>query len=214
MRVENIVCGRALEWCSGSTLMPAPAFLSVAAGCTMKPGVPDHPATATVARRCIVPVRQLKEFLDNNNVKYVSITHSTAYTAQEIAALTHTKGRDLAKTVIVELDGAMAMAVLPASFQIDLDQLKQRAGANNIRLPGETIFRNRFPGCETGAMPPFGNLFDMPVFVDESLTREKEIAFSAGSHNEVIRMSYEDFARLVIPKVLRFSAGKAITHAA
>jgi len=159
-----------------------------------------------------VPLKQLKEFLDNNNVKYVAITHSTAYTAQEIAALTHTKGRDLAKTVIVKLDDALAMAVLPASFHIDLPQLKEGAGATSVGLAGEADFRSRFPGCETGAMPPFGNLFNMPVFVDERLVKEKEIAFSAGSHNEVIRMSYEDFDHLVKPKVLRFVAGKA--HAA
>ena len=161
-----------------------------------------------------MPVKQLKEFLDQNNVKYVSITHSTAYTAQEIAALTHTKGRDLAKTVIVKLDDALAMAVLPAPLQIDLQQLKKGAGAHDIELVGEAIFRSRFPGCETGAMPPFGNLFNMPVFVDESLTREKEIAFSAGSHNEVIRLSYADFARLVTPKVTRFAQARAGAHAA
>lgn len=164
------------------------------------------------ARRFIVPVKQLKEFLDNNNVKYVSVTHSTAYTAQEIAALTHTKGRDLAKTVIVKLDDRLAMAVLPASFHIDLERLKEGAGARNAALAGEGDFRSRFPGCETGAMPPFGNLFEMPVFVDESLVKEPEIAFSAGSHNEVIRLSYADFNRLVQPKVIRFVAGRA--HAA
>src|SRR5438128_1127194 len=144
-----------------------------------------------------MPVKQLKEFLDSNNIKYVAITHSTAYTAQEIAALTHTKGRDLAKTVIVKLDDQLAMAVLPASFHIDLHRLQEGAGAKTVGLAGEADFRARFPGCETGAMPPFGNLFDMPVFVDESLIKEKEIAFSAGSHNEVIRLSYEDFDRLV-----------------
>jgi len=161
-----------------------------------------------------VPVNQLKEFLDANNVKYVSITHSTAYTAQEIAALTHTKGRDLAKTVIVKLDDALAMAVLPASFRIDMQRLREGAGATDIGLPGEAAFRARFPGCETGAMPPFGNLFDMPVYVDESLTKDKEIAFSAGSHNEVIRLSFEDFARLVKPKVLKFTLAKVDVHAA
>ena len=159
-----------------------------------------------------MPVKQLKEFLDSNSIKYVAITHSTAYTAQEIAALTHTKGRDLAKTVIVKLDDQLAMAVLPASFHIDLRRLQEGAGAKTAGLAGEADFRARFPGCETGAMPPFGNLFDMPVFVDESLVKEKEIAFSAGSHNEVIRLTYEDFDRLVKPKVLRFVAGKA--HAA
>jgi len=151
-----------------------------------------------------VPVKQLKEFLDSNNVKYVSITHSTAYTAQEIAALTHTKGRDMAKTVIVKLGDSLAMAVLPASFRADLEHLKEGIGVETISLATESEFRARFPGCETGAMPPFGNLYGMPVFVDESLTKEKEIAFNAGSHNELMRLAYADFQRLVQPMVLEF----------
>jgi Ala-tRNA(Pro) deacylase len=151
-----------------------------------------------------VPVKQLKEFLDNNNVRYVSITHSTAYTAQEIAALTHTKGRELAKTVIVKVDEKLAMAVLPASFHIDLNMLKEGIGAGKVTLATEMEFRTRFPGCETGAMPPFGNLYDMPVYADERLTKDSEIAFNAGSHNEIIRLAYEDFNRLVKPKVLKF----------
>jgi len=159
-----------------------------------------------------VPVKQLKEFLDSNNVKYVSVTHSTAYTAQEIAALTHTKGRDMAKTVIVKLGDSLAMAVLPASFRADLEHLKEGIGVETISLATESEFRARFPGCETGAMPPFGNLYGMPVFVDESLTKEKEIAFNAGSHNELIRLAYGDFERLVQPKVLPFHRGAA--HAA
>ena len=159
-----------------------------------------------------MPVKQLKEFLDSNNVKYVSVTHSTAYTAQEIAALTHTKGRDMAKTVIVKLGDSLAMAVLPASFRADLEHLKEGIGVETISLATESEFRARFPGCETGAMPPFGNLYGMPVFVDESLTKEKEIAFNAGSHNELIRLAYGDFERLVQPKVLPFHRGAA--HAA
>lgn len=161
-----------------------------------------------------MPVRQVREFLDSNNIKYASITHSAAYTAQEIAALTHTKGRDLAKTVIVKLDGAMAMAVLPASYQIDLTLLKVETGASTIGLATETEFRTRFPGCETGAMPPFGNLYEMPVYVDDSLRYEKVIAFNAGSHNELIRMAYDDFERLVKPKMLHFAAGRARAHEA
>jgi Ala-tRNA(Pro) deacylase len=161
-----------------------------------------------------VPVAKLREFLDNNKVRYVTITHSTAYTAQEIAALTHTKGRDLAKTVIVNIDGGLAMAVLPATHHADLNTLKEATRSNDVRLATEQEFRARFPGCETGAMPPFGNLFGMQVFVDGSLTMEKEIAFSAGSHNDSIRMDYEDFARLVRPKVLKFLAGRAGSHAA
>jgi Ala-tRNA(Pro) deacylase len=156
-----------------------------------------------------MPAAQLREFLDSHNVKYITITHSTAYTTQEIAAMVHIKGRDLAKTVIVRLDGQMAMAVLPASLQVDLSALKAVAGAKHVALASEADFRGTFPGCETGAMPPFGNLYGIPVFVEESLTQDKEIAFNAGTHNELIRLAYEDFARLVQPKVMRFSSARA-----
>jgi Ala-tRNA(Pro) deacylase len=161
-----------------------------------------------------VPRKELKEFLDNNNIKYVTVTHSIAYTAQEVAALTHTKGKDFAKTVMVTLDGMLAMAVVPASYQVDMSRLKEGAGANTVALAPESEFRERFPGCETGAMSPFGNLFDIPVFVDESLAKDLEIAFNAGSHNELIRLSYEDFERLVKPKVLKFAARMAGAHTA
>jgi Ala-tRNA(Pro) deacylase len=157
-----------------------------------------------------MPAKKLKEFLDSHNVKYQSIIHSTAYTAQEIAALVHIKGQELAKTVIAKVDDKMAMAVLPASRQVDLSSLRAAAGARSVVLAIEAEFRGRFPECETGAMPPFGNLFGMTVFADESLTRDKEIAFNAGTHNELIRLSYTDFARLVEPKVAKFSiAAKA-----
>src|SRR5207237_8198256 len=109
------------------------------------------------------------------------------------------------QTVIVMLDGTLAMAVVPASYQVDMSRLKEGARANTIALASESEFRTRFPGCETGTMSPFGNLFDMAVFVDENLTKDLEIAFNAGSHNELIRLSYEDFERLVKPKVLKFA---------
>jgi Ala-tRNA(Pro) deacylase len=156
-----------------------------------------------------MPARKLKEFLDAHNVKYVTITHSTAYTAQEIASTVHIKGRELAKTVIVKIDEQMAMVVLPASDYVDLSALKAAAGAKTVVLATEAEFRGKFPECETGAMPPFGNLYEMPVLVERSLTRDKEIAFNAGTHNELIRLSYEDFARLVEPKVIRFASAKA-----
>lgn len=155
-----------------------------------------------------MPAKQLKEFLDSHRVKYVTMTHSTAYTAQEIASLAHIMGEEFAKTVIVRIDGAMVMAVLPASYQVDLPLLKAAAKGKKIALASETDFRDRFPECETGAMPPFGQLYGMPVFVDESLTREKEIAFNAGTHHELIRLSYEDFAKLVQPKVAKFSTAE------
>jgi Ala-tRNA(Pro) deacylase len=152
-----------------------------------------------------MPAKQLKEFLDSHKVKYVTVTHSTAYTAQEIASLAHVRGDEFAKTVIAKIDGAMVMAVLPALYHVDLPLLKATAKGKKIALANETDFRDRFPGCETGAMPPFGQLYGMPVFVDERLTRHKEIAFNAGTHHELIRLSYEDFAKLVQPKVAQFS---------
>jgi Ala-tRNA(Pro) deacylase len=156
-----------------------------------------------------VPATKIKEFLDNNHVRYSTLSHSVAYTAQEIASLAHIPGKELAKTVMVKLDGKLAMAVLPASNQVDLEALKKAAGAKEVRLSTETEFKYQFPDCEPGAMPPFGNLYDMPVFVDEALTRDKEIAFNAGTHRELIRLTFEDFNRLVQPKTARFAAEKA-----
>jgi len=155
-----------------------------------------------------MPVEKLKQYLDQNQVKYVCVTHSPAFTAQEIAASAHIPGKELAKTVMVELDGRMAMAVLPASYQVDLPALCSLAGAGQIALPAEDRFKSLFPDCEPGAMPPFGNLYDMAVFTTESLAEDEEIAFNAGSHTELVRLAYADFARLVEPKVGRFSTRK------
>jgi Ala-tRNA(Pro) deacylase len=153
-----------------------------------------------------MPLQKLREFLDQNSVKYVSVSHSPAYTAQEIAASAHIPGQELAKTVMVKLDGEMAMAVLPASFKVDLEQLRSAAGATEVALATEDEFRGLFPGCEPGAMPPFGNLWNMSVFACETLAEDDEIAFNAGSHTELVKLAFADFARLVNPKVTRFSA--------
>jgi Ala-tRNA(Pro) deacylase len=152
-----------------------------------------------------MPARKLKEFLQKENVKYVSILHSTAYTAQEVAASAHVTGKELAKTVIVELDGKMAMAVLPANRKIVLQDLREVTGSDQVKFATEEEFRLKLPECETGAMPPFGNLYGMDVYLAESLTANDQIAFNAGSHSEVIRMSFIDFERLVKPKVVSFT---------
>jgi Ala-tRNA(Pro) deacylase len=149
-----------------------------------------------------MPVNELKSFLDSRKTKYVTISHSLAYTAQEIAASAHIHGRDLAKTVIVTIDGEMAMAVLPASRKLDLKRLQKAAGARKVELAEEKEFQDRFPGCALGAMPPFGNLYDMPVYMDESLTEDERIAFNACSHTELIQMEYGDFQNLVKPKIV------------
>jgi Ala-tRNA(Pro) deacylase len=152
-----------------------------------------------------MPVKKLKEFLDREKIKYVSIVHSTAYTAQEVAASAHITGKELAKTIIVELDGEMAMAVLAANRKIVLQDLREVTGSDQVKFASEEAFQEKFPDCETGAMPPFGNLYGMEVFVAESLTENVEIAFNAGSHTEVIRLSFKDFERLVKPKVVSFT---------
>jgi Ala-tRNA(Pro) deacylase len=152
-----------------------------------------------------MPINKLREFLDAHEVKYVAIKHSLAYTAQEIAASAHIPGRELAKTVIVKVDGKMAMAVLPSSYRVDLEALKRATGAKTVELATEGEFKDLFPECHAGAMPPFGNLYGMDVYVAESLREDEEIAFNACSHTELIRMSYKDYERLVKPKILRFS---------
>ena len=160
-----------------------------------------------------MPLSKLREFLDQNNIKYLVISHSVAYTAQGIAALTHIPGKELAKTVMVMVDGRLAMAVVPASSRVDLFKLKRYLGVEMVELATETEFRDRFPDCETGAMPPFGNLYGMDVFADESLALDKEIFFNAGSHRELVRMKYPDFRDLVKPALLPLAVANARPYA-
>jgi len=152
-----------------------------------------------------MPAKMLKEFLNRHHTKYISIQHSPAYTAQEVAALAHVSGRDMAKTVIVKIEGQMAMVVLPATRKVVLSDLREKLGIEHATLATEEEFKTRFPDCEPGAMPPFGNLYGMDVFVAPSLAAEETIAFNAGTHTEVIQMAYADFDRLVQPKVVCFT---------
>lgn len=152
-----------------------------------------------------MPAQIIKEFLDQNKIKYLSIKHSKAYTAQEIAAAAHIDGRKIAKTVVLKVDGKLIFAILPATYKVDFDLLKEVLGSKNVRLANEQEFKDKCPGCEVGAMPPLGNLFNIETYVAASLVEEEEIAFNAGSHTELIRMNYTDFEKLVKPKVLRFA---------
>ncbi len=151
-----------------------------------------------------MPAKKLKEFLDNKGAKYVLISHAPAFTAQEIAAEAHIPGKELAKTVMVKVDGKITMAVLPASHVVDFDMLKKAAGASEVKLAAEDEFKDLFPGCELGATPPFGNLYDVPVYVDRALAEDEEIAFNAGSLKELFKMAYGDFENLVKPRVADF----------
>ena len=156
-----------------------------------------------------MPSTMLKDFLDRNGVRYVSISHSKAYTANEVAASVHVPGKEMAKTVMVKVDGKMAMAVLPASLRVSFEQLREAIGASEVSLAGEGEFRTLFPDCEVGAMPPFGNLYGLEVYVADALAEDEQIAFNAGSHTEIIQMRYADFERLALPHVMTFAAQRA-----
>lgn len=165
-------------------------------------------------------LKRLRDCLDNHNVKYTVISHSPAFTAQEIAATVHISGKEVAKTVIVDADGQKKMIVLPASHMIDFRLLREHLGAKKAVLATETEFQGLFPECEVGAMPPFGTLFGLEVIASRALSDDDEIAFNAGTHRELVRMSYIDFERTVGPKVVDFtvkkrsaSEGEAADHA-
>lgn len=149
-----------------------------------------------------MPINRLKKVLDRNKIKYVTLSHSPAYTAQEIAETAHISGKEMAKTVILKLDGTFAMAVLPASHQIDFELLQEAFSATRVELASEEEFSDLFPNCEVGAMPPFGNLYGMHVYVAPELAEDEYIAFNAGTHTELIRMKYVDFEDLAQPQEL------------
>ncbi len=149
---------------------------------------------------------KLEKYFRENGVKYTAVTHPTAYTAQEVAAAEHVQGRQFAKVAMVNADGKMVMLVLPASHRIDFPKLKAALQAKDARLAKENEFENLFPDCDTGAMPPFGNFYNVPVYVDTALTSDPEIVFNAGTHRDTLRVQYADYARLAQPKVIEFAA--------
>lgn len=149
-----------------------------------------------------MPVARITKFLDEHDCHYEIVNHKPVYTAQEAAAESHVAGRHFAKVVMVKVDDRLALAVVPATRQVDLDRLAQSLGAKSAELATEEEFEAQFPQCETGAMPPFGNLFGMETFVSPQLTQAEEIAFNAGTHSEAMRLRYADFERLVEPVVV------------
>ena len=148
--------------------------------------------------------RKLKEYLDGQNVHYEVLTHQEAFTASETAQTLHVPGKELAKVIMVKVENRYVMLVMPSTWKVDLKRLKEVFQANQVRLATEEEFKELFPDCEVGAMPPFGNLYGLEEYVDRSLTEDEEIVFQAGTHREAIRMRYQDFATLVSPTVEEF----------
>lgn len=138
---------------------------------------------------------RLKSFLDENKIGYALMPHSPTYTAQGAATTLHVSGKEIAKTVVLRAEQEVVLAVLPASHHVNLEKLGRLVG-KPVRLASEQEFSNLFPDCELGAMPPFGQLYNLPTYVDESLAADEEIVFNAGTHRDAIRMRYDDFARL------------------
>lgn len=149
--------------------------------------------------------KKLKDYLDENHIKYLTITHSRAFTAQEIAATIHCPGKELAKSVIVKADEEYIMVVLPASQKIDFTLLRDKLKANVLELSTEEEFKGLFPECKVGAMPIFGNIYGVPVYVSIDLLKDEDIYFNAGNHTLAIKMKTQDFVELVKPQVLEIA---------
>jgi Ala-tRNA(Pro) deacylase len=152
-----------------------------------------------------MPVQKLKEYLDNHHVNYVCISCSPAFTAQEVAASAHVSGKSMAKTVIVKAGNKFIMVVLPAHDHINFGTLKTATKMADADLASESEFKSQFPECEAGAMPPFGNLYGMPVFVSSHLGEHDQIVFNSGTHSEVMKLAYADFEKLVQPNVIEMN---------
>lgn len=150
-------------------------------------------------------LRELRAYLDENGVKYVVLQHSEAYSAQEIAALAHIPGNELAKTVLISVRGKPAMAVLPASYYIDFNRLASAIATGDIYLMAEDEMKSLFPDCELGAMPPFGNLYGLDVYASEGLAMDDYIYFNACTHTELIKMAFSDYHDLVKPRIISFT---------
>lgn len=147
-------------------------------------------------------ISRLTDYLDEHGKKYVIVKHSEAFTAQEVAASAHIPGKDMVKTVIVKADGDIKMVVLPSTHDVDFNSIREALDAEEVELASEEEFEDLFPDSELGAMPPFGNFYELDTLVAESLTGDDIIAFNAGTHKEVIKMAYSDYEELVQPDIL------------
>jgi len=149
-------------------------------------------------------LRRLKDYLDSENIQYELLSHREAYTAPEIAQALHVPGKELAKVVIMKVGERFVMTVLPANWKVDLKRLKDVFQTSQVRLATEDEFKTLFADCQVGTMPPFGNLYGLEVYVDQTLTADEEIVFQAGTHVDAVKLRYRDFARLVQPTVAEF----------
>ena len=150
-------------------------------------------------------MQSLQRLLDDNRVHYEVHRHPTSFTAKETAAADHVPPSEMAKVVVLKSGDRFLLAVLPATHTLDVDLIRETAGDARLRLASEREFADAFADCEPGAIPPFGQLFGMPMWVDDSLGREREMVFNAGNHRETVHLAYADFVRLAKPEFGEFS---------
>jgi len=146
--------------------------------------------------------KRVKQYLEESKTPYIHCTHRLAYTAQEVAAAQHVPGREMAKTIVLRADGQFLLVALPAIMKIDMKALRDELPFKQVELATEKEFASLFPDSEIGAMVPLGNLYNLPVYVDKTLSADEEIVFNAGTHVDTIRMKYKDFERLVQPRII------------
>jgi Ala-tRNA(Pro) deacylase len=149
--------------------------------------------------------KRMEQYLRDNTVPFEVMAHSEAYTMQEVAAELHVPGKQVAKVVIVKANGKMIMLVVPSPYRLNFAKVRALLGAKKVSLAKEEEFADLFPDCAIGAMPPFGNLYDVPVYVDQTLVEEPNIVFRVGTHRHTMKVAYADFARLAQPEVGEFT---------
>ncbi len=156
--------------------------------------------------------QKLRSVLEANHLAFTQTTHTAAFTAREVASVEHLPAREVAKTVVLFGDGGFRMIVIPANKLVDFQEVRLALGLSHVRLATEEELSRLFPDCELGAMPPVGNIYDMPVYLDSSLAAEPEIVFNAGTHREAIHMQTADYRRLVSPTVVALSRAETPRH--
>jgi Ala-tRNA(Pro) deacylase len=149
--------------------------------------------------------QRIRDYLDSQDVPFEPLHHSQAFTGQEVAHSLHLSGKRLAKTLVLKADGKLLMAVIPACHRLNLQDLRGVVEISHLEMLPESELAKLFPDCELGAVPPFGSLYGLEVWVDRAVSDGEEVVFCAGTHEDCLRMKYSDFAKLVKPRLGRFS---------
>lgn len=147
---------------------------------------------------------KLREYLKKNNISFEVIRHPVAYSSSQTAHIAHVHGYEMAKPVMVKVNGKLIMVVMTANQKVNLSLLKALYGTQDVVLASENDFAATFSDCEMGAMPPFGNLYGIDEIISDELTKDEEIVFNGGTHSELIKMKYRDFEHLIHPRIVNF----------